>query len=205
MTISDNTKRPLTKETGEASTPDIRLGMENLLEKINHLQTLSADSAEYLRNQLDESNERLNNLKAELNSLRTEAFGKRDKELTEVTLIHQEQFERDMESLLRENITIPDYKMRLYWDHLKFKVEPSSTGGVAVTMSFPHSSRLADLRFILQFATTGETFMVSDCDPMVIGLTDLVSSLNSDARPGALARFCCRVRSTYTAQYSTDI
>ena len=205
MTISDNHKRPLTNDAVEASVTDLHSGMEMLLEKLNQLQTLSADSAEYLRSQLEESNARLNNLKGELSALQSEANGKREKEMTEVTIIHQEQFERDMESLLRENITIPDYKMRLYWDHLKFKIEPSSTGGVAVTMSFPHSSRLSDLRFVLQFASIGETFIVSDCDPMVIGLTDLVSSLNSDTRPGALARFCCRVRSTYTAQYSTDI
>lgn len=205
MTVSENTKRPLTNAVGDPSIADLHSGVDALFDKLNHLQTLAADSAEHLRNQLDESNTRLNSLRKELTTLRAQTAVKREKELTEVTLIHQEQFERDMESLLRENITIPDYKMRLYWDHLKFKIGPSSTGGVAVTMSFPHSSRLSDLCFVLQFAPTGETFMVSDCDPMVIGLADLVSSLNSDTRPGALARFCCRVRSTYTAQYSTDI
>ena len=205
MTVSGSEKHADKDGTDGLTITDMTLGIETLYAKLARLQEIAADSAETLRNQLDDSNSRLASLKEELHALRSQSESKRSRELSETTAIFQEQFDRDMEAILREAITVPDYKMRLYWDNLRFKLEPSSAGGVAVTLSFPHSTRLSDLQFVLQFVSSDETFMVTDCDPMVIGLTDLVSTLNSDSRPGALARFCCRVRSTYTAQYSTDI
>jgi len=203
MTITKTDASPVKKN--EYSIDALNSDLDGLIDKINHLQTLAADSSEELRNQLGESNARMDVLKLERDSLLSQANKMRESNATEITQIHQERLEVDMDALLRENITIPDYKLRLYWDHLRIKLEPSRSGGVAISLCFPHSTRLCDLRFVLQFAPSDETFMVTDCDPMVIGLADLVTSLNTDTRPGALARFCCRVRSTYTAQYSTDI
>jgi hypothetical protein len=204
MTV-ENHKRRQSGESNHATLHQIDLSLSRVLERIAELHEASADSGQIMKTQLDDAKKKLLEANKELEQLRTNVSEKRTREHTEMTLLYQDQFEKDMESLVRESITIPEFKMRLYWDHLRFALEPAPTGGVLVTMGFPHTSRLPDLKFVLQFSTTDETFTISDCDPMVIGLTDLVSTLNTDTKPGALARFCCRARSTYTAQYSTDL
>jgi len=204
MTVENYKRRQSGESNHATSLNDIDASMAKVLERIAELHEASADASELLKTQLDERKKKLLDANEELERLRADAAEKRNREFTDLTLLYQDQFEKDMESMLREHIAIPEFKMRLYWDHLRFGLEPASTGGVCVTMAFPHTSRLPDLKFVLQFTPADETFMITDCDPMIIGLTDHVSSLNQDTKPGALARFCCRVRSTYTAQYSTN-
>ena len=115
--------------------------------------------------------------------------------------MHMSQIQNEQLSvLLREQIEIPESQLNLYWDHLKLRVEPGSFGGVRVTLGF--LNRLPELRFSIRYQENA--YVVSECDPLIIGLADLVDQLNADSRAGALARFVCRIRSRYTAQYSSE-
>ena len=69
-------------------------------------------------------------------------------------------------------------------------------------MGFHQRSKLPNLVFVLRYQDFG--YQVADCDPLVIGLADMVDQLNGDNRAGALARFVCRVRARYTAQYGAE-
>lgn len=176
--------------------------MKNILVGIRTLHERSADVAQKLSAEAKILSEQLTAARQELAALSSQLEDKRERELNEVTLIYQEQYNDTMENLIKENISIPEVKLRLYWDQLKCRVDPAPGGsGVIVILGFPHSCRLNDLRFLLQF---DGSFSVPECDPMVMGLKSIVDSLNADNRSGALARFCCRMRSTYNTQYETN-
>jgi hypothetical protein len=134
------------------------------------------------------------NFLAELNE---EVQTKEKRESLHMSQIQNEQ----LSELLRAQIDIPESQLKLYWNHLKLRLEPGgSFGGVRVTLGF--LNRLADLRFSVKYQENA--YVVSECDPLIIGLAELVEQLNSDSRAGALARFVCRIRSRYTAQYSDE-
>lgn len=122
--------------------------------------------------------------------------------MRELSQVYDAQFSQDMDRLVSDNISIPEAKLKRYWDQLKFRLDPSPLGGVAAVMGFHPSTRLPDLRFVLQLVA--DAYVVSECDPMVFGLSEILDRLNADTRTGSLARFCCRLRARYTAQYSTE-
>ena len=202
MTV-ENVKRRRSSETQQESLDIIESKFNLLMETLSNLKFVSAEAGcemdakcSRLRLELEKSKKELEELKSELND-------KNMRESLHITQIQESRFNSEMEILLNDNIRIPEAKLRLFWQHLMLRVEPARTGGVQVTLGFPHELRLPDLKFILQFSQDNQ-YAVSDCDPMIIGMSELVSQLNNDNKGGALARFCCRIRARYTAQYSTE-
>ena len=115
---------------------------------------------------------------------------KLEKKSADISKIHDD--------LIFAQIGVPQRQLDVFWDQLRVKVEPASFGGVKVTIGFP--VKLPCLVFVLRYHDFG--YQVADCDPLIIGLADLVDQLNNDNKSGALARFICRIRARYTAQYS---
>lgn len=202
MTV-DKSKRRRSGENSQVSHGEIETKFAELLVNLEELKSKAAQTGLDMNEKCLRLSERLKSATAEVNQLRQEVNEKELRESLHLSQIYEEKFTKDMDALIRDKITVPESKIRLFWEYLKLRVDPAPIGGVLVTIGFPHSSRLPDLRFVLQFSQA-EQYGVTDCDPMIIGLSELVAQLNNDKRAGALARFCCRLRARYTAQYSTE-
>ena len=173
---------------------------QGLLANLARLRESSASSAEKSQDEIDFLQSELIKAQNELDDLEQEFKHKQ----VQVSLHISSLLAADLNQLVEREIAIPESKLELFWTHLKLRVEAlPAGGGVAVTIGFSPESRLPDLRFALKHSVSENAFFVFDCDPIVIGLADLVAQLNSDSKCGALARFCCRVRARYTAQYSS--
>ncbi len=117
------------------------------------------------------------------------------------SVIHEEQ----LSALISSEIEGPESQLKFFWDRLRLRLEPlgGQGGGVKVYLGFAPEEQLPELGFVLRFQD--QIYQVGACDPLVIGLSELVDQLNNDRQSGALARFLCRIRSRYTAQYSTQL
>lgn len=200
MKVKANRRLSSTEES-LAAIENMENSLNDIMKGIYCLHDLSAETGRKWvleSNRLKQEIERATRENQELQQLVLE---KRERDLNEVTVLHQTRFEETLENMVHEQIEVPEMKIRLCWDHLKCRVDAAAGGGVIVTLGFPHSTRLNSLRFVLQY---DGSYSVSQCDPMVIGLKAIVDNLNNDTRSGALARFCCRMRSTFMAQYSTE-
>lgn len=170
----------------------------NLIENLDKLKQVSAAVGQQTCADIKHLRDEISRADAELQELQHQV---KEKELKES--LHQSSVTAaDLQHLVHNHIEIPESFLQLYWHHLKLRVEGLSAGGVSVTLGFPAESRLPNLKFFLKHNTSG--YSVTDCDPMVIGLAELVAQLNTDSRGGALARFCCRIRARYTAQYMKE-
>lgn len=200
--MKDITNRRLsTAEESLAAIENMENSLKEIMKGIYCLHDQSAEASRQWTLEAKRLDGEILKARAEQEMLAELVYEKRERDLNEVTVLHQTRFEEDLDSMIRDQIEVPEMKVRVCWDHLKCRVDQALGGGVVVKLGFPHSSRLNDLRFVLQF---DGAYSVSECDPMVIGLKGIVDNLNSDSRSGSLARFCCRMRSTYMAQYSTD-
>lgn len=180
-------------------------------------QTISVEELETqflsLVDQLDELREQsarvglatqktINDLTKHVNQLRQTALSL-EQQVSEKNLkhsLHVSQIEEaEHASLYDKEISIPKSQLKLFWDHLRLKVTPDPLGGVQVCLS---GFSLPDLRFTLRYHES--QYVISECDPLIIGLAELVDQLNADTQSGALARFICRIRARYTAQYSNE-
>ena len=204
MTAADKSKRRHSGETTHASLEMIEIAYETLIVHMDDLKSNAAAASADLESRHTSLTAEVAKSKDELASLMAEVGEKELHESMHMSQIYEAKLSSDIEQLVRDNITIPEAMLSHYWDHLKFRMEPAPTGGVVVTLGFTHASGFPDLRFVLQFSQATEQYAVSDCDPMIIGLSELLGQLNADSKAGALARFCCRLRARYTAQYSIE-
>ena len=168
-----------------------------LIDRLQELKFAAAESSLASNEKIQKLKNQLEIEKQKLFQLETEQKEKDFKESMEMTILYDQQ----VDALIHSEIEIPETQLKLFWDQLKLRVDPAPFGGIRVTLGFHHSMKLPELRFTLKF--NDQIFSISDCDPLVIGLSDLVDQLNADNRSGALARFICRIRARYTAQYSS--
>lgn len=170
----------------------------NLVGNLDKLKQVSASAGQQTCDDIKNLRDEISRAEALLHELQLQVQEKDVKESLHVSLV----MAADLQQLVHNHIEIPESVLQLYWHHLKLRVEGHPTGGVSVTLGFLADSRLPNLQFCLKH--NNAIYSVTDCDPMVIGLAELVAQLNSDSRGGALARFCCRIRARYTAQYMNE-
>lgn len=203
MTI-DKGQRRISGEESKENISQIESKCQTLLADVAKLQVEAANSAILLSEECKKKLLELQHLQEQLAIVTTELKEKETNDVRELSQIYEARFSEDMSRLIQDHISIPEAKLKKYSDQLMIRLEPGPSGGVRAILSFSSSMCLSDLQFTIQ-SVGDSAFSVTDCDPMVIGLSDLVDRLNSDNRSGSLARFCCRLRATYTAQYSTSI
>ena len=165
----------------------------DVMDRLQELRVASAQVSMARRKEVESLRAELEIAKMELAELEIEKKDKEFRESMEMTILYDQQ----LDAMVRSEIDIPEGQLRLFWDQLRLRVEPAPFGGVRVSLGF---LKLPELRFALKYSAE-QLFSVSDCDPLVIGLSELVDQLNADTRSGALARFICRIRARYTAQY----
>lgn len=173
-----------------------------LIDELDHLREVSSAAGEAAHNEVTKLTQKIEIAKSDLEELKNQVKEKNFNESLHISSI----MASDLDQLVHQHISVPASLLKLYWDHLKLRVDPlGPSGGVAVHLGFPPESRLPDLRFCLKSSPPKNNFfIVYDCNPMVIGLSELVEQLNNDSKSGALARFCCRIRARYTAQYMNE-
>ena len=199
---ADEVRRRYSGEETRAALDTVDTNCRQLLEQVKSLQECAVNTTIAIDEECRSKREHLSILKREFSELSAALKLKEDHEVRELSVLYESQFGDDMDRLMNDHIAVPKSKLKKYWNQLGIRLEPASSGGVTTVMGFHPSMGLSDLRFVVQ--SVGDSFSVADCDPMVIGLSQLVDRLNHDTKSGSLARFCCRLRSTYTAQYSTQ-
>lgn len=192
-----------TSDSHEQALSSIETQFQSLLCKLDDLKAASATAGRESHERALTLERQILEARRELSELESEVSSKEVRESMHLSQIYESKFATDIQQLLTEQIALPESKLRLFWEHLRLRVEPGPVGGVKVTMGFPQSSGLPDLIFNIKFSPE-TAYIVSECDPMIIGMSELVDQLNGDAMTGALARFCCRLRARYTAQYGAD-
>ena len=171
--------------------------------RFEELKTVSAEAGRDAFENLKMLELKVADAERELAELEAELASKQLRESLHLSQIYEAQHAAELEKLVKERIEEPEAILKLYWEYLRLRVEPGGAGGVRVTMGFTADSNLPELRFNIKFSPETQ-YVVSDCDPMIIGMSELVDELNRETKSGALARFCCRIRARYTAQYSAD-
>lgn len=174
---------------------DLETSFGSLMGQIDNLQAESARVGLINHQTVQQLTKEVNQLKEQVSALEQQLSEKNSRESLHASLIDNEAYSQ----LVYDQIHVPETNLKLFYDHLRLSVTPDPFGGVQVSLG---SFKLPDLRFTLRYHNS--LYIVSECDPLVIGLADLVDQLNADTQSGALARFICRIRSRYTAQYSDE-
>jgi hypothetical protein len=174
---------------------DLETSFGSLMGQIEKLHAESARVGLVNHQTVQQLIKEINQLEEQVSALEQQVSEKNTRESLHASLIEDEAYSK----LLHDQIHVPETNLKLFYDHLRLSVKPDPFGGVQVSLG---SFKLPDLRFTLRYQDS--LYVVSECDPLVIGLADLVDQLNADTQSGALARFICRIRSRYTAQYSDE-
>lgn len=179
----------------QVSVEDLEASFGSLMGQLEALRAESARVGLAANQKMQQLTKEVNQLREQVSVLEQQVSEKNERESLHASIIEDEAHAQ----LVHDQIQVPESHLKLFYDHLRLSVKPDPFGGVQVSLG---SFKLPDLRFTLRYQDS--SYVVSECDPLVIGLSELVDMLNADTQPGALARFICRIRSRYTAQYSDE-